>query len=169
MKNLKDVLKKPILTWSLIGALGLSTFILAFKNNGFEKQNNYFFNTYSEVGERYSKLAHKYSKAIEDSMKIETEHFLKSVSLKGDNLRLAEKLDSLQKEYVSFAENLTGLYLKLDYEIDSLQENYIDSSIDLFEKINLIKNENSFLKKYNHYLDSLLLKCESNSIFPDKR
>src|SRR4030042_32790 len=152
MKNMGETPKKPIVLWGLIGALGLTTAILAFKNNGFENQNNYLFNQNIDVVKRYSNLANKRKQTVEDSSKLSTQYFLELLSLKGDNLKLSYKLDSLQNDYANSVENVIKGYLRLNQDIDSLQEDYTYFA-DILKKAMLIKDENDFLKKYNHYLD----------------
>jgi hypothetical protein len=179
MKSLKDALRKPIILWSLIGALGLGIGTLTFRNIGLKNQNNDLFNKYTEVGKRYSSLVPKYGQTIKDSMEIEAEHFSKILSLKMDNLKLVYKLDSLQESYIDFVKNSIGNYLEIDSERDSLWNDYItfaESSLetakqrrDLLQKIILITEEKEFYKKYAAYTDSLLLKCESDKMLQDKK
>jgi hypothetical protein len=183
MKNLKEILRKPAILWSAIGALGLTTGILTFKNIGLKNQNNYLFNERIEMSKIYPNLVDKYSRLIEDSMKISNQHSLELISLRGDKLELAIKFDSLQKSYTTSAENLIKNYLKLDYEGDSLIKslkkdsmNFANESFDmsqenrnLFEIAVMFKEENDFFKKYNNYLDSLLLRCESKNMLQDKK
>jgi hypothetical protein len=182
MKTLKDMLKKPIVALGMIGALGLGVGTLTLKNIGLKNQNDYLFNQYTDVGKRYSNSVIKYNQLIKDSMEISTQHSLESISLKWDNLKLASKIDSLQKDYTNFAENLKESYLQLAHDIDSLQSNYTDFANfaekaletskerrDLFEQIITIAEEKEFYKKYAAHLDSLLLRCESSNMLPDKK
>jgi hypothetical protein len=167
MKNLRETLKKPAIVLSLIGALGIGVGILSPTTIGLKKQNDYLFNKYIETGKLYTNLVVKHINLREDTLKTSIKHSLELISLIRDKLELAYRFDSLQKSYTNFAEEKKELYLKLNQDIDSLQEDYTDSFIDFFEKIALIKDENDFLKKYNHYLDSLLLRCESDKMLQD--
>jgi len=183
MKSLKDFLKKPAVEWCIRGALVLGIGILTLKNIGLKNQNNYLFNERIEMSKRYPNLVDKYGKLIEDSMKISKQHSLELLSLKGDKLELAIKFDSLQKSYTASAENLIKNYLKLNYEGDSLIRslkkdsiNFAKESLDmseegrnLFEIAVMFKEEKDFYKKYANYLDSLLLRCESDKILQDKK
>lgn len=183
MKNLKEILRKPAILWSVIGALGLTTGILALKNIGLNNQNDYLFNERIEMSKRYPNLVDKYSRLIEDSIQLSNQHSLELISLKGDKLKLAIEFDSLQKSYTASAENLIRNYLKLDYEGDSLIKslekdytNFAEQSLEiseegknLFEIAVMFKEKSEFYRKHCNYLDSLLLRCESKNISPNKK
>ena len=169
MKNLKDILRKPVVLCSIIGALGLGIGTLALKNIGLKNQNDDLFNKYIEMSKIYPNLVSKYGQLIEDSMKISSQHSSEIISLIGDKLKLAYSFDSLQKSYVTSAENLVEFLSKFSFEMDSLQKGYSEAYEEFFNKILLIKDENDFYKKHLHFLDSLLFKCESDKMFQDKK
>lgn len=179
MGNLKDKLRKPAITWGLIAALGLGAVVLSLRNIGLKNQNDYLFDKYSKTGNLYTNLVSKYGRLRRDSMDASINHSLNNISLKGENLKLAYKLDSLQEDYIRFVENSTGLSLELNSDMDSLQKEYIgfvEESLDkakgrrdFFEEVINLAEEKEFYKAYAARLDSLLSKCESNKMFPDMK
>lgn len=160
MKNLKDILKKPVILWGLIGVLGLGIGTLTFKNIGLKNQNNYFFKEYSKTRDMYTNLVGKYNKLRRDSAETSTQHLSEIISVKKDNFKLAYKIDSLENDYLNFAENSKETYLKLDFEQDKR---------DFFKALFALSQENEFCKNYVGYLDSLLLKCDLNKTLEDRK
>lgn len=172
MKKLKDFLKKPVVRWCIGGSLGIVMGILISTNIGLKNQNNDLFSKYSKTGNLYINLVTKYQKLRKDSLDIAMQHLWEVVFLKKDNLKLVNRLDSLQENYIHFVENSNKAYLELDSSRDSLQSDYIifaenalektKDKRDILEQMVNIAQEREFYKKYVHYLDSLLFKCESS-------
>ncbi len=162
MAKLKEKLKKPGVKWSIGGLFGLITLgVLTFQNIGLKNQNNDLFKRYVETGNLYINSVEKYKQLKQDTLDKSIKYDKARINLKRENLKLAYKLDSLQEEYIHFAEEFVKNTYALQDTIIDFSNLLKESNNDLLVKSIFLKQERDFFKKYSETLDSLLRQCES--------